>query len=237
MRIFISYLFLFLTEGILARAGGGGGHSNNSGGHSGRVMVHNDNSGGGGILIIIALVAFAIYSIVLTYLHFVKQNKSNRIIEKAVQQDEIWNLVEIKKHTFDVFCKMQKSWENRMLGSVKSLITTDLYNELDEKIRILRLENKKNILENIVINQITLISCIDFKDNSKDEYTAQIDGEMIDYTIDDKGKAIIENENKVTAGFTDSYQFVRMNNKWILNKIYNDIGIFNLMDTKSHFEK
>lgn len=238
--IIIASLFILSNNDAIARAGGGGGHSGGGGGSFSRTYhkdgSYTDNSGLFYILLI-ALIGFFIYSIVLSYFFYIKSKKSKKTLILASSRDSIWNIEEIKNHTFDVFCKTQKAWENRYLGSIKSIISKELYDELDVKIGDLRKEGKKNILEEITVNQITLLSCIDFKDNTKDEFTAQIDGQMIDYTIDDKGLAIIENESKSMAGFTDCYQFIRKENKWILNKIYNDTGIFHVMDAKSHFEK
>lgn len=238
-KVIASLLVIRNNDAISRAGGGGGGHS--SGGHSFSRTYHKDGSYTDNsaivYVVIIGLIALIIYSIVLSYLYFIKNKKSNKSLILASNRDSIWNLEEIKKHTFDVFCKTQKAWENRSLGTIKSIISKELYGDLDEKISNLRKEGRKNILEEITVNQITLLSCIDFKDNTKDEFMVQIDGQMIDYTIDDKSLTIIENENKSMSGFTDCYQFIRKENKWILNKIYNDTGIFHVMDAKSHFEE
>lgn len=240
LYIIIASLFILSNNDAIARAGGGGGHSSGGGGSFSRTYhkdgSYTDNSGLFYILLI-ALIVFFLYSIALSYFFYIKSKKSKQTLLLASSRDSIWNIEEIKSYTFEVFCKTQKAWENRSLGSIKSIISKELYDELDLKISNLRKEGKKNILEEITVNQITLLSCIDFKDNTKDEFMVQIDGQMIDYTIDDKGLAIIENESKLMAGFTDCYQFIRKENKWILNKIYNDTGIFHVMDAKSHFEK
>lgn len=238
-KIFVLAL-LFIPCYFLYSRAGGGGHSGGGGGggfHSTSHNVSSSNLGDFGPLLIIVIIALLGYGLVLSFLLFIKPKRSSKVIELASQIDELWNLEQINKHTFDVFCKMQKAWETRNLGPVKSIITKELYDELDEKITVMRSENQKNILEEINVNKITLISSVDYKDNSKDAYTAQIDGQMIDYIIDDRSNEIIENTQKSIGGFTDCYEFVRINNKWILNKIYNDSGIFNLMDAKNHFEK
>lgn len=240
-RKIVVLVLLFIPCYFLYSRAGGGGHSGGGGGGGFHSTSHNGSSSndfeGVGILLSISIVGLILYGIILSYLLFIKTRKSSKVIELASQTDELWNLEQINKHTFDVFCKMQKAWETRNLGPVKSIITKELYDELDKKITVMRSENQKNILEEINVNKITLISSVDYKDNSKDAYTAQIDGEMIDYIIDDRTKVIIENTQKSIGGFTDCYEFVRINNKWILNKIYNDSGIFNLMDAKNHFEK
>ncbi len=238
IKIYALALLIISYDILYSRAGGGGHSSGGSGFHS---NPHNSSSlsdiSGLGVLLIIGVAALLLYGIVLSYLLFIKPRKSRKVIEIAAQNDDLWNLEAINKHTFDVFCKMQKAWENRNIGPVKSIITKELYNELDNKIAELRSENRKNILEEITVNKITLISSVDYKDNSKDAYTAQIDGQMIDYIIDDRSKNIIENSSKNPGSFTDSYEFVRINDKWMLNKIYNDSGIIHLMDAKNHFEK
>lgn len=236
-KFFLISFFSFLHAELFSRAGGGGHSGGSSGGHSLFNSNHNESNEFIGYIFIIGLSAVGIYAILLTYFHFIKSNKSKKILEKANSYDSLWNLIEMKNHTFNVFCKMQVAWENRMLGNVKPLISKGLYEELDNKIKVLRHENKKNILENIIVNQITFISCIDFKDNSKDSYIAQIDGTMIDYIVNDRNNLILENNSKEATGFTDHYQFIRIENKWILNQINNDPNIFNLIDSRNYFEK
>lgn len=239
LKIVALALFIISCEILYSRAGGGG-HSGSGGGGGFHSMSHNGSSsnlGDFGPLLIIVIIALLGYGLVLSFLLFIKPKRSSKVIGLASQTDDLWNLEQINKLTFDVFCKMQKAWETRNLGAVKSIITKELYDELDKKITEMRSENRKNILEEINVNKITLISSVDYKDNAKDAYTAQIDGQMIDYIIDDRSKIIIENAQKSLGGFTDCYEFVRVNNKWILNKIYNDSGIIHLMDAKNYYEK
>lgn len=245
IKLPLLFFCFFCIENLFARAGGGhgggGGGGHSSGGGSSSYVYYNNHYSTDysflGPILIIGVVGVIIYSLTLSYLHFVKGAKSRRVLEKAIKLDSFWNIQKMKEHTFDVFCKMQKAWESRNLGPVKHLISLELYNDLDEKITKLRSENKKNILEEIEVNVITIMSCMDFIDNSKDEYTAQIDGRMIDYIFDTHHKVITENQNKEMAGFTDHYQFIRKNNTWILNKIINDVGIFDAMTLKSSHEK
>ncbi len=232
---------MLLGHYVYSRAGGAHGSSGSSGSGSGFSRSHGigDSSSSPLLFFIAGIIAFAvlIYMAILAGLISFKNSSSLRILNSSSAEDKTWNLDYIKKTVFEIYKEMQYSWEVRSLHPVKKIITDSLHSELQIKIDELKQNNEKNILRDIVINEITIISTQDYKDNNKDAFTALIYGSMVDYGIHDKTGEFLYNEDKISESFSDCYEFIRKDDKWILNKLYNDVNLAHVMDAINYKEK
>lgn len=214
------FLPLFiLTLDALARAGGGGG-----GGSS---------SGKGGPLNLISLIVAVVYSIVVSYLLYLKVEKSKNVVRRISAQDSFWNYAEMRQHARTVFFKMQAAWRKRDIDMVHDIITPRLYGDYKVQLENMIQAGQINILSGINIQKVRIIGCEDYRDDKFDRYVAYISGEMLDYTIDEKTKTIVQNEAKKVGRFVDTYHFVRNNDQWILDYIDNDVTLFDIVRTQN----
>lgn len=214
------FLPLFiLTLDALARAGGGGG-----GGSS---------SGKGGPLNLISLIVAVVYSIVVSYLLYLKVEKSKNVVRRISAQDSFWNYAEMRQHARTVFFKMQAAWRKRDIDMVHDIITPRLYGDYKVQLENMIRAGQINILSGINIQKVRIIGCEDYRDDKFDRYVAYISGEMLDYTIDEKTKTIVQNEAKKVGRFVDTYHFVRNNDQWILDYIDNDVTLFDIVRTQN----
>lgn len=212
------FLPLFiLTLDALARAGGGGGSS----------------SGKGGPLNLISLIVAVVYSIVVSYLLYLKVEKSKNVVRRIAAQDSFWNYAEMRQHARTVFFKMQAAWRKRDIDMVHDIITPRLYGDYKVQLENMIRAGQINILSGINIQKVRIIGCEDYRDDKFDRYVAYISGEMLDYTIDEKTKTIVQNEAKKVGRFVDTYHFVRNNDQWILDYIDNDVTLFDIVRTKN----
>lgn len=231
-NIFISIVLisiLLLSLDAVARAGGGGG-SGGGGGFGGR------HGYGIGIFKLILFILWGIYTAIISFLVFIKSGWSKRIISRASQTDKVWNLDEMKNHSERVFRQMQDAWSSRELSQVRDIITQSLFDDYAEKLDAMRMNNERNILRDIDIDEIKIIGCRDYKDNSKDSFIAYIKGTILDYTVDDRTGNTIKNENQNNEKFTDTYYFHRSENKWLLNFIDNDVNLLDVVIATSYKE-
>lgn len=212
------FLPLFiLTLDALARAGGGGGSS----------------SGKGGPLNLISLIVAVVYSIVVSYLLYLKVEKSKNVVRRISAQDSFWNYAEMRQHARTVFFKMQAAWRKRDIDMVHDIITPRLYGDYKVQLESMIQAGQINILSGINIQKVRIIGCEDYRDDKFDRYVAYISGEMLDYTIDEKTKTIVQNEAKKVGRFVDTYHFVRNNDQWILDYIDNDVTLFDIVRTQN----
>ncbi len=78
--------------------------------------------------------------------------------------------------------------------------------------------NKKNILEEIKLNSVDIISAKDYEDNSKDMFKASISGSMIDYDLNLKtGKK--HGNHRFSESFGELWTFKRSEDSWLLDEI------------------
>lgn len=207
---------LVISLDIFARAGGGGGKS------------------GGGI---IGLIVWGIYTLIISIILFFKVGKSRRVIKKSAEQDSFWNFDQMRDNAKKVFFKMQDAWMDRNIESVKDIITSRLYDDYKTQLELMKKNSEKNILSGINVTDVRIIGCEDYLDNSHDSYIAHIKGEMLDYTIDERTRRIIKNPDKKAESFTDTYHFVRKDNKWLLDNIDNKVSIWDVIRTRNYHEE
>jgi predicted lipid-binding transport protein (Tim44 family) len=200
-----------------ARAGGGGG-----------------KGGGGGI---IGLIVWGIYTLIVSIILFFKVGKSRQVVAQSTANDSFWNFESMKDNAKKVFFRMQDAWMDRNVEAVRDIITPSLYNDYKIQLDLMKKNGERNLLSAIEIKNIRIIGCEDYLDNSRDSYIAHIKGEMLDYTIDERTRSIIRNEEKKTESFTDTYHFIRVGNKWMLNHIDNEVSIWDVIRTRNYHEK
>lgn len=234
----LSFCFLISQLTLLARAGGGGTSGGGGGGGLHSFHSHGGNGDSSSFFVLfLVIIAILLFVVGGQYMASQKNKKNLQLLKLASEYDVTWNLEYIKKHTFDVFVELQKVWEEKKLKKVKSLITSKCFDDLSKKLNDLNERQLINIMENIEINRIDIISVKDFKENSKDSYIAFIEGRMIDYSIDEITKRELINPNKDVKDFKDSYEFIRVGNKWMLDAIVNNPTLSYVINNNSYKEE
>jgi hypothetical protein len=206
-------IFIFgISHYTLARAGG------------------SESSGGvGWILKFILFPIVAVYVFILTSKLKKKSNEVKALTEKISASDEMWNHRHLMSTTRLVFMQVQKAWAERNQELVKDVMTKNIYEKHKAQTDEMIASGKKNILEQIKISQIVIISISDYKDNSKDSFSAYIDASMIDYTIDEKTEKVLSGDNSEAHSFSEIWTFLREDNKWKLDEISTDTS-FSVID-------
>ena len=185
---------------------------------------------------VIALLIYAIYEI--RRRKMIKKAKAD--LEKALFWDSTWDLKELEKITKEIFKKYQKARQDKDLTQISDLITKS-YIEKATKIMNKKLKWKKNILKDINIHNLTLMSVRDFPWRDWDMFAMEVDASMIDYTLDEKTwnflnstltkwkyESTIDYEKRAKKeweNFKEYYIFIRYNWKWLLNNIKQKFSI------------
>jgi hypothetical protein len=206
--------------------------------HTSNDVQHNGSDGNFiyTTLLIIVLVAIAAIFGTIPILTKLKSYFAAKIMTHASNKDTFWNTDELKKHAEKTFHEIQHVWENRNIDKIKDVVDKELYLHYNTLLSSMIQRHEKNILSQIQIDEIRIIGCEDYIDNSKDRYIAYIQGRLLDYTINELTQEIIKNSSKTLSNFSASYHFVRSDNTWILEKIDNDVTMQDLIQTKNSFE-
>ena len=208
---------LLISVNLFARTGGGGSVANS-----------------GGSFKLIGFIITIIYSIIISIVLFYKVKKSRELADQASESDFSWNYDELRYHAKKTFLKMQDAWMSRNVDVVKEIITESLYTDYKTQLEEMKKTKKMNVLCQIEVKKIWIIGCEDYLENSHDRFIAHINGEMINYTIDEITGNIIDNSLMKIDNFTDTYHFIRKNKKWVLDYIDNFVTIFDVIRTKNY---
>lgn len=239
-HILLLITFVLTSEALLARGGGGGGHG--GGGFGGGRFYGGGHHGSGGpmgiweYIVLIGFIVFGSFTGLVSILLLWKTNYSKRLIRIITTKDSFWNINNMRLNARKTFYSIQDAWEDRDICKVKTLITPQLYDKYNAMLAKMKENFEKNIIKNIDIKEIKILGCEDYKDDSKDRYIAYIKGNILDYTVDVRTGNIIKNPERTTEEFVDTYHFVRVKNKWILENIDNSVSSFDILRARNFRE-
>lgn len=214
-KSFFLFSLLFLsTISAYARAGGGGGGS-------GSVY-------GRGLGVLLALINLAL----ITFFVYRKNKRARQLISQLGTKDAIWNYEQMIDYAQEVFVKMQNAWMERNMELVKDIVTERLYQDYQKKLDWQKVKHEQNIIEDIEIKRTEIIGMEDHAGKDKDRFTIYIKGKLVDYTISDKTGKIYTNKAKGKTDFVDLYYFLRQEEKWLLDRIENDVSLGKILKAK-----
>ncbi|HNY10770.1 MAG TPA: Tim44-like domain-containing protein [Candidatus Wallbacteria bacterium] len=133
-----------------------------------------------------------------------------------------------------VFNMVQRAWAERDQYIASDCMSERMFREHKAETDEMISERKKNILENIVINEIAITK---FSDNASSGYdgglepasaygsggasvmVARITASMIDYVIDETSGSLIDGDANVPDRFTETWRFIKNEHGWVLDEI------------------
>lgn len=216
---FIATLFLLFAITGMAYARAGGGSS--GGGGAGK--------GVGAIITIINLG-------LIIYFVYRKNKKAKKLIDEIHNTDSIWDYDKMIDFANNTFSRMQNAWMERNMELVKDIVTERLYHEFQKKLDWQKIKHEQNIIEDIEIKKTEIIGVEDHNGKDTDSFTVYIKGRLVDYTISDKTQKVYTNSSKSSSSFVDLYYFVRQEDKWVLDKIDNQVTLGKIYKSKEIVE-
>jgi len=181
--------------------------------------------------------AYVIYQIKIRNLI----KKAKKDLEKAFKKYPSWNIESLNEITKEVFFNYKSALQKKDLSSIKKYMTNSFY----EESKILT-ENKLiwkiNIIKDIKINKLTLVSVKDVYWKSWDMFAMEVSENLIDYTIDENSwkfissrlrkekyesrKAYEKRAKTESWDFKEYYIFIRYKWEWLLNNITDKYSLF-----------
>jgi hypothetical protein len=219
----------YSVSAITLRAGGGGGGSSGGGssgggGGSGGGSSHHSGTGRQPTLfesiIKFIMMPFVLFSSsIVFYFKLTKRSrKAKKLMKQIMQSDNAWKYKDISSTVKDSFIAIQTAWANMDMTSASQYISDELYDSFQTKLNWMSYRNEKNILENIQLIQALPVAVHDDSDNSRDYIWFYIKGKMIDYIINTNTQLKVSGNTSSTS-FVEYWQFIRKEDKWVLNKI------------------
>lgn len=220
-------LLLCTPQNVYARAGGGGSGGGGGGSGGGGSSSHSGGSGyphrrtsllesllvQGGFFIMAGAggILFAVH------LHK-KKRTSARMLKKIDDMDYRWNKEVLDQRVKDVYFAVQQAWSDMDRDTLKELLSEDLYDRWCTKLSFMEISHEKNILKDIELLDLKIVSVNDFKDDTKDFCWYYIKGRMIDYTIDTDSNEYKEGSS-IAETFVEYWRFTRRNGIFVLDEV------------------
>lgn len=238
---------VLLAPEIYARAGGhigGGGYSEGGsygGGYYGHHHYHHGspdpyNGVVAGIMLVLTLIFFGVVLLGSTFLIRIKNRQSLRTLKKAYNYDGIWDEEKIKQHSITIFHDLQEAWSKNDLLPIKDSLTESFFDHYQNFLAGYQRRSLVNIVRDISIKNVKIVSVVDKLDNSKDAVAVLITGEMVDFLMHQKTGRVLEGDNEESSSFEDVYVFFRKEKSWLLNQIINEPTSSQILKFKNESE-
>jgi hypothetical protein len=228
-------LLIFVTT-FLAIAGGGGSSSGDSGGsYAGSSYTPSNDSDlyttGAqsttlnpiGLVIILVVVAVFVILMVRFRAKAIKQ-PINAVVKPEVSQrlkaaaatDPTWLAEALIQNAKETFLKYQRDWSNFDTASMQSYMTPAYYQYNLLMMSALKLANRKNDVQNLIINSATVTNFVDSLDPTANSYSAHVSAKVRDVLLDTADGSELFAQN---LSANETYRFQKSNNGWLFDGI------------------
>ncbi len=135
------------------------------------------------------------------------------------QLDPLFTEEKFKDQAMDYFFKIQGAWVDRDMSTVKHLLTTEMFDLLQEDAEKMRSDGLVNRLENIAVREVNPTEA--WQESGQDYLTLRVYATLLDFTIDEKTGEIVSGSKIEPVKFEEYWTFTRPvgNNPWQLSAI------------------
>ena len=161
-------------------------------------------------------VFIVILTIFIITINIIIKKRFNNDYEKFKEIDKSYNEEKFINDSFETFKDIQLLWSKSDLNKIKNLVSDDIYNDYVKKIDELKKQERKNIMDNIILKTNKIVDVIIDDDII---INCKMNIECIDYIID-KNNKVIKGKKDKTINYTYELSFNKKinNDKLILIK-------------------
>lgn len=126
------------------------------------------------------------------------------------------------------FRTIQAAWCEQDLATLQKLLLPELFEEWKAQIQELKSQGHRNVIDDLLIKNLRLVEAKNFRDPEKDTFTACIDAEATDYTVDQNGAIVHSNSasrrkrahhKKSLEKFREFWTYQRHAEHWLLARV------------------
>lgn len=184
-----------------------------------------DSSGGGTAVIVIIVIVIIIFGIPVIKSLLSKNNKTKVIAPgalptdistlKAVSEytslDHEFSESDFKEEIFNLYIRLQNSWQNKNLDDIQPDLSDDFYAQLDRQLDSYRKNGQTNRVERIAVLGVELLGWKQESDN--DVMIAKLQTRIVDYVVDDATGNIVRGSNTAEKFMTYEWNLIRSSSR------------------------
>ena len=195
---------------LLARAGGG------------------RNVGGSLLLYIILAPFLLLYAWYINRRINKKRKAAEALLQKASAKDPVWEESHLEAVVRTRFLEIQHAWCDQDLDALKQRLCPDLLAQWTAQIKMQQSAGQSDRMDGLTIDSVRMVEVQDYRDNSRDSFSACIDASAMDYTVDSRGNVVESNTSSrrkaaekepSTEAFREFWTFRRVGDDWLLERI------------------
>ncbi|MBI4562975.1 MAG: Tim44 domain-containing protein [Candidatus Rokubacteria bacterium] len=107
----------------------------------------------------------------------------------------------------DLFFRVQAGWMSRDMGSVREILTPEMYAEMQKECDRLKAQRRVNHLENIAVRSVEVTEA--WQEGGQDYVTVRFLASLLDYTADEATGQVVEGNRTEPVKFEEYWTFVR----------------------------
>jgi predicted lipid-binding transport protein (Tim44 family) len=140
-------------------------------------------------------------------------------LRQIKQMDPYFDEQKFQDLCMDSFFKIQGAWTVRDLSSVRNLLTSEIYQTLQNDAERLKAEKKLNRLDNIAVRSVDITEA--WQEQGKDYVTVHFYANLLDYVVDENSGQVLSGSKTDPVKFEEYWTFTRSvgNNAWQLSAI------------------
>jgi predicted lipid-binding transport protein (Tim44 family) len=135
------------------------------------------------------------------------------------QYDPSFDEAKFQEWGTDTFFTIQGAWANRDMGTVRNLLTDEMYRILQGDADALKAQRKINRLENIAVRSVDITEA--WQESGSDFITVRIYANLLDYNVDETTGQVVEGSKTEPVKFEEYWTLTRSvgANPWQLSAI------------------
>lgn len=142
----------------------------------------------------------------------IRNRYKNRRDQEEINSKNLTEItdIELKEKLFSIYKEVQIAWMNLDLSPVRNLLTDEMYNMYEMQLATLKNKNQKNIMEDIKLIDVKLISSNMV--NGKEELKVMLEVTCRDYIIDVTTNSVVRGNENIINKYTYQLTFIKNNN-------------------------
>ncbi len=135
------------------------------------------------------------------------------------QMDPCFNEQKFQDLCMDCFFKIQGAWSVRDISSVRSLLSSEMCQTIQNDAEKLKAEKKINKLDNIAVRSVDITEA--WQEQGQDYITVRFYANLLDYVVDENTGQVVSGSRTDPVKFEEYWTFTRSvgNNAWQLSAI------------------
>ena len=149
-----------------------------------------------------------------------KKREAVAVLTRIEDTDPVWSEEHLLERVRELYEMIQDAWSQGDIEAVRPLFTEAGFKRFERQMERLKRRNLRNIIDDIVLKEVSVVEVKDYKDDSRDSIWVLFEGSMLDYYENDADGKVVDGDKKGSKSFSDLWRFKRgPDGDWIVDEM------------------